>query len=244
MAAPLIGITTPGQDATGNIQLNIAYINAVRRAGGIPVLLTPGEEKSDRLLAHLDGVLFTGGGDLHPQHYNGTSHPTLARIDLERDQFELDLARRALQSERAILGICRGLQVLSVASGVALVPHVPERFGSEVSHLVLQAETPIPTRHGVSLVAGSQMAALVGSLSIEIVSWHHQAITTIPPGWRVAAYAPDGLIEAIEHGSHPWAIAVQWHPELSAEKDPHQQRIFRAFVRAAQGLSYGLSRPA
>lgn len=244
MTAPLIGITTPGQDAAGNIQLNIAYVNAVRQAGGIPVLLAPGEEKSDRLLAHLDGVLFTGGGDLHPLHYNGTHHPTLARIDQERDQFELDLARRALQSDRAVLGICRGLQVLSVASGVALIPHVPESFGTQVSHLALGAEAPIPTRHGVSLVPGSQMAALVGALTIDVVSWHHQAITAIPGGWQVAAYAPDGLIEAIEHGSHPWAIAVQWHPELSAEEDPHQQRIFRAFVRAAQELSYGLSRPA
>jgi len=244
MSAPIIGITTPGPDASGTVQLHTAYIHAVRRAGGIPVLLTPGEEQGDRLLASLDGLLLTGGGDLHPQHYNGSLHPTLARMDLERDRFELALARQALQSDRPILGICRGMQVLSVASGVSLLPHVPDWFGTDTSHMILQAGIPVPTQHSVKLVSGSQLRALVGATTVDVMSWHHQAITTIPAGWRVAAYAPDGLIEAMEHGTHPWAIAVQWHPELSALDDPHQSRIFRAFVQAAQGLSCEWSRPA
>jgi len=233
ITAPLIGITTFGQTESGHYQLHNAYVEAIRRAGGVPILLPPGEDQCDRLVASLQGLVFTGGGDIHPECYAGDNHPTIAKTDLVRDRFELALAHCAIQANIAILGICRGMQVLSVASGAQLLPHVPDQFGTDVFHLTHDTDIPLPTRHSVEVVPHSQLAQCLGTLELEVVSWHHQAITTVPPGWQVAAYAPDGLIEAVEHGVHPWAIALQWHPELSALEDPNQQRIFEAFVAAA-----------
>ncbi|HEY9647494.1 MAG TPA: gamma-glutamyl-gamma-aminobutyrate hydrolase family protein, partial [Chroococcidiopsis sp.] len=132
--APMIGITTYGRNEKAEFHLYAAYIDAVRRAGGIPVLFPPGEPQGDRLLATVDGLLLTGGGDIHPDRYDGALHPTIYRLDAERDDFELGLAKLALRSGLALLGICRGLQVLSVASGGTLLPHVPDVFGEAVAH--------------------------------------------------------------------------------------------------------------
>lgn len=232
-AAPIIGITTYGRNEIGQFALYGSYVDAVRQAGGLPMLLTPGEPRLDALIRQLDGIIFTGGGDIHPDRYNGDSHPTIYKTDAERDEFELALAERAIAADLAVLGICRGMQVLSVASGAQLLPHIPDRFGTGVLH---REEQITPTRHPVEILPGSQLAQIVGAPCLEVVSWHHQAITTVPPGWQVSAYAPDGLIEAVEHDAHPWAIALQWHPEMSAAADPLQQRIFAAFVKAAQGI--------
>jgi putative glutamine amidotransferase len=230
-SSPIIGITTYGRNEAGEYHLYAAYIDAVRRAGGVPILLPPGEQNPDRLIQVVDGLLFTGGGDIDPDHYSGASHPTIYKIDPERDAFELALARRAIRADIAVLGICRGLQVLSVASGGQLLSHVPDAFGTSVLH---REEQICPTRHPVEVLPDSQLAQIIGGSHLDVVSWHHQAVTTVPPGWQAAAYAPDGLIEAVEHGNHPWAIALQWHPELSSAEDPLQQRIFDAFITAAQ----------
>lgn len=233
--SPLIGITTYERNEAEQFVLYAAYVDAVRRAGGVPVLLPPGEGNSDRLIQRLDGLVFTGGGDIHPDHYNGDFHPTIYKIDVERDRFELDLARRAIRANVAVLGICRGMQVLSVVSGGQLLAHVPDTFGTSTLH---REEQISPTRHGVELVPHSRLARIMETTAVEVVSWHHQAVTTVPAGWQIAAHAPDGLIEAVEHRDHPWAIALQWHPELSAAHDPCQQRIFDAFVEAAQQSSF------
>lgn len=228
---PIIGITTYGRDEKGEFHLYGTYVDTVRRAGGVPVLLPPGEKNPEAILQWVDGLIFTGGGDIDPDHYSGDFHPAIYKIDPERDAFELDLAKRAIQHNLALLGICRGLQVLSVASGGTLLPHVPDRFGLDILH----REEPLsPTRHSVELVKGSLLAGIAGVREMDIVSWHHQAVPSVPPNWQVSAYAPDGLIEAIEHQHHPWALALQWHPELSAADDPLQQRIFDAFVLAAK----------
>lgn len=236
---PIIGITTYGRNELGQFHVYAAYVEAVRRAGGIPILLPPGEPQPDRLIERIDGLVFTGGGDIHPERYSGDFHPAIYKIDHERDEFELELARRAVQAEVAVLGICRGMQVLSVASGAQLMPHVPDAFGTSVLH---REEQLLPTRHPVELLPQSQLAQIIGKAQVDVVSWHHQAVTTVPPGWQVAARAPDGLIEAVEHGDHPWAIALQWHPEMSAAEDPLQQRIFEAFVAAASRSKYGTTR--
>ncbi|MBD2462841.1 gamma-glutamyl-gamma-aminobutyrate hydrolase family protein [Oscillatoria sp. FACHB-1407] len=231
MTSPLIGITTYGRNDLGEFHLYAAYVDAVRRAGGVPILLPPGEPNLDRLIERVDGLVFTGGGDIEPTHYDGDLHPKIYRLDSERDSFELALARRAIQADLPLLGICRGLQVLSVASGGKLLPHVPDTFGTDVLH----REEPLhPTKHPVAIAPQSLISKIVGVSEMEVVSWHHQAVPTVPPGWQATAYAPDGLIEALEHQDHPWAIALQWHPELSAATDPLQQRIFNAFVQVAQ----------
>lgn len=232
---PLIGLTTYGRNATDEFHLYANYIEAVRLAGGVPVLLSPGEEHSSILLERLDGIIFTGGGDISPECFGGNDHPTIYSVDVERDCFELKLAELALTSEIPILGICRGLQVLNLASkGDKLIPHVPDVFDS-IQHRIEPPNVQTraqPTHHCVEVIPDSHLAAIVGAARIPVVSWHHQAIKTPPPGWHVAAQAPDGLIEAIEYPQHPWLLALQWHPEMSMD-DGYQLKIFQAFIAAA-----------
>ncbi|MBD1861700.1 MULTISPECIES: gamma-glutamyl-gamma-aminobutyrate hydrolase family protein [Trichocoleus] len=239
---PIIGITTSCKNETGHYSLFSNYIDAVRRAGGVPVLLTPGEMHQARILDFVDGLLFSGGGDIDPAEYEGSSHPSIYRVNAERDAFELGLANLALKTSIPMLGICRGLEIFMVVSGGQLVPHIPDEFGNTVIHRADQSHC---AKHPVQLVPRTRLATLLHrETEINVVSWHHQAARSAPPGWRVAAQAPDGVIEALEHQHHPWAIAVQWHPELAPE-DSGQQRIFKAFVQAAsQPQVVALPQPA
>jgi putative glutamine amidotransferase len=119
---------------------------------------------------------------------------------------------------------------LSVASGAALIPHVPDVYGDAIAHRLDLPRRPTP--HPLQLEPNSRLAALMQAVHIDVMSWHHQAVKTLPSGWRVAAQATDGLLEAIECEHHPWAIGVQWHPELSPH-DPAHQKLFRALILAA-----------
>lgn len=227
---PVIGLTTYGQ-AHGYYGVFDNYVRAVRRSGGVPILLPPGESQLTEILALVDGVIFTGGGDIDPARYEGEGHPAIYKVDPERDEFEFRLAQLVLWQQIPVLGICRGLQVLNLVSGGSgLHPHVPDAFGLETLHRSAEA---VSVRHPVNLVKGSQLAIALQTQTLTVTSWHHQAIPSAPPGWQASGYAPDGLIEAIEHEHHPCAIAVQWHPEMSLE-DPYQQRIFDYFIAAVQ----------
>jgi len=228
--APLIGLTTYHRNGDHKFDLPAEYVDAVRRAGGIPVLVPPGEFRWGDVLRRLDAVILTGGGDMSPETYGGSDHPKLYMVDDERDASELALARRAVEVGLPTLGICRGTQVLNVTLGGTLVEHVPDVVGEEVAH-----RTPLrdPTPHAVAVEPGSKLAAAVGELQFDCASWHHQSLKEVAPGLEVVAHAPDGTIEAVELPSHPWLVAVQWHPELTAADDPIQQRLFEALAKAA-----------
>jgi putative glutamine amidotransferase len=158
------------------------------------------------------------------------NHESIYGIDADRDQFELDLAIAALAKNIPTLGICRGLQVLNVAHGGTLIAHVPAHFGESVVH---RLEEPTGcTQHQVLIKPNSLLHQALQVTETIITSWHHQAIAQVPKDWQVVATATDGVIEAIEHCQHPWAVAVQWHPELSP-KSVSQQSLFRAFITAA-----------
>ncbi|WP_204137005.1 gamma-glutamyl-gamma-aminobutyrate hydrolase family protein [Halomicronema sp. CCY15110] len=232
---PLIGITSYGRNAMNEFRLYANYLEAVRLAGGVPVLLTPGEAHPEVLLDRLDGIIFSGGGDVSPACFGGDAHPMIYSLDEERDRFELDLAKQVLRSDIPTLGICRGLQVLNLASGGDnLIPHVPDVFTTmphrlEPPNVQTRAQ---PVQHSVTITPDSYLAEIFESEQIPVVSWHHQAIKTPPPNWQLAAQAPDGLIEAIAYPQHPWLLAVQWHPEMSIH-DGYQIKLFQAFVTAA-----------
>jgi putative glutamine amidotransferase len=230
----LIGITTYGRQAALPFSLPSEYIDAVRAAGGIPILLPPGEIEPAILLDPLDGLIISGGGDIDPVCYNGFAHPTIYSVDAERDAFELQLAKFALERHLPILGICRGLQILIVACGGTLIPHIGDVYGTSALHrLEPEPGRCLPTEHLVRIDVKSRLANCVQNSHISVVSLHHQAVDKVPYGWQVVAHAPDdGVIEAVEHEHHPWAIGVQWHPELST-LNPSHQRIFQALVQAA-----------
>lgn len=230
MIAPIIGITTYSRSEAGDYTLPGTYIDAVQQAGGVPVLLPPVQSSPARLLDVVDGLIFSGGGDIDPVRYGGEHHPAVYLVDADRDSFELDLAKAALTAAIPVLGICRGMQILSVASGAALIPHLPEVYGEQVIHRLDHPRRPI--EHQVQVEAESRLAKILGAAEIPVVSWHHQAVQNVPVGWQVVATAADGLIEAMEYTQHPWMLALQWHPELSPNYPAHQ-RLFQNLIQAA-----------
>jgi putative glutamine amidotransferase len=237
--SPMIGISTYGRKEPSPFSLPSVYIDAVRAAGGVPVLLPPGETDPALLLEHLDGLIIPGGGDIDPSWYYGDSHHSIYCVDLERDAFELGLAKFALENYLPVLGICRGLQIMIVVSGGTLIPHVPDEYFG-VHRLDPEPGKRYPTEHQVQIVLGeSRLAKITESTKFSVVSWHHQGVRTVPESWNIVAHSlEDGLIEAIEHQHHPWAIGVQWHPELSPTS-PEHQRIFKAFVAATKDNKKG-----
>jgi putative glutamine amidotransferase len=230
MRPPIIGITTYARNDEGRFVLPAGYVDAVRRAGGIPLLIPPGEERLDELLALVDGLILSGGGDLDPAHYGSPGHPTVYLVNAERDGMELALARRMAAGAQPALFICRGLQVLNVALGGSLVEHLPDVVDGPVQH---RLEPSAPTSHTITALPGGKVAELMGEQPFAATSWHHQAVRRLAPSLVVAACAADGTVEAVELPGHPWLLAVQWHPEMTAADDPMQQRLFDAFVAAA-----------
>ena len=228
---PLIGLTTYGRNADNRFTLPAEYIDAVRRAGGIPVLIPPGESHWKAVVETLDALILTGGGDIDPGRYGGRRHETNYGIDLERDALEIELARWVMDSGLPTLGICRGAQVLNVTRGGKLIEHIPDEVGERILHRAPPRE---PIAHGIRLKAGSRLARIFGREEFEAASWHHQALRGVAEGFEAVGHAPDGTIEAIELTSHPWLIAVQWHPELTAASDPLQQKLFDAIVEEAR----------
>jgi putative glutamine amidotransferase len=236
---PLIGITTYNRDEHNQFRLPGDYVDAVRRAGGLPILLPPGEADPGQLLALVDGLILSGGGDIAPELYQGRFHETIYMTDAERDQSEIKLTQQYIATGLPLLGICRGLQVLNVALGGSLIEHLPDEVGDTVLHRQL-APGPGPIRsgpiaHPVTLAPASHLAEIMDASQVSIASWHHQAIRRLAPGLVVVAQAADNTIEAVEMPDHPWLVALQWHPELTAATDPAQQRIFEALVQTAAG---------
>jgi putative glutamine amidotransferase len=233
---PLIGITTNGRWEM-YYKLRVEYVDTTRRAGGIPVMLPPGEPDLDELLSRLDGIIFSGGLDVDPRLYRGQDvHETLSRIDYERDETESRLIRKLMALELPMLFICRGIQMLNVVLGGSLLSHVPDTVGEEILHrLPDKGSTP----HRVFVEPESRLAKIMGQANVSTASWHHQAVREVADGFNIIARAPDGIIEALELPDRPGLVAVQWHPELTAENDPSQQRLFDWLVNAAREFRKG-----
>lgn len=229
--APLIGLTTYGRSADNRYALPAEYVDSVRRAGGVPVLLAPGEANWGAVLDLVDAFILTGGGDIDPGSYGGRRHATNYGVDLERDTLELAVARRLIDSDMPTLGICRGAQILNVAEGGTLIEHLPDEVGESVLHRAPPREA---TPHRIHVRPDSRLMQLLEKEEFDAASWHHQAPRKIGGRFQVAATAPDGVIEALEMPGHPWLVAVQWHPELTSASDPLQQRLFDALIAAAR----------
>lgn len=231
MTIPLIGITTYERNQQGDFVLPAVYVDAVRRAGGIAVLVPPGDPHLDDLLQRLDGLILSGGMDVDPALYGGAQHPKVEPPNPERDATEIDLVRRVIARPVPTFAICRGAQVLNVALGGTLIEHLPDVVGDTIAH---QTESGEPVPHPLSIVPESRLHEILGEQTHSPASWHHQAIRQLAPGLLPVARAADGTIEAVELPDHPWLIGVQWHPEITAGDDPAQQRLFDAFVAAAR----------
>ncbi|MFN8503184.1 gamma-glutamyl-gamma-aminobutyrate hydrolase family protein [Kouleothrix sp.] len=232
---PLIGITThaPGAQHRAALDTLLALIVAgVERAGGIPLLIPPGlaEPTLRALHQRLDGLLLSGGGDLAPGLYGGAPSEQIGGIEPERDTAELALVGWALAEATPLFGICRGAQILNVALGGTLYADTAAHPGA-LRHTYFP-EHPFDMRpHPVRVAEDSRLATIVGTPLLSVNSLHHQACRDIAAPLRVVATAPDGLVEAIELPGHPFALAVQWHPEALPEV-AEQRALFEAFVAA------------
>ncbi len=234
--SPLIGITQHPITSPDRAELDELVddiVHAVERAGGAPVLIPLGlaDATLRGLYARLDGVLFSGGGDIDPAHYGADPHPAVSGVDPERDRTELALARWAVADPKPFFGICRGTQLLNVALGGTLYRDLNNEHPAAPQHV----HYPNDLRpHPIQVTEDSRLARIVGEPILTVNTLHHQACKDIAPGLRVTGRAADGVVEALELPHHPFALAVQWHPECLPDA-PEMRRLFEAFVQAAQG---------
>lgn len=228
---PLIGIAAhqalvkEGEIEAFHQVVNLAYVKAVRKAGGVPVLL-PLIERDDAsgLLDRVDGLLMTGGGDVDPATYGAEPDPLTERVDAERDARDIALCRLAVERDVPTLAICRGSQVLNVALGGTLVQHIDKHFDIDRYN---------ETVHDVDVDPSAKLSQWIGTAAVGVNTLHHQAIAKVGDGLRVVAHAGDGTIEGIEaEGSR--VVGVQWHPELLRHRAEHLA-LFGSLVRLAGG---------
>ena len=215
---PIIGITSYAEEARWGVWnvpaalIPLAYVQAVERAGGRPLLVPPSTDGIDETLGALDGLLFSGGSDLDPDLYGADAHPETNGIRLERDRAELALLEAALARDMPVLAVCRGSQVLNVARGGDLVQHLPEVVGDEK-----HKHTPgVFADHDVDLKEGTRLQRLLGDRA-PVKSHHHQGYGTIGEGLVESAWAEDGTVEALEDPSRRFALGVLWHPEAGED---------------------------
>jgi putative glutamine amidotransferase len=210
------------------------YVASVEQAGARARVLEV-SESAGKVLREVDGVLLTGGGDVDPAFYGEARHPATHDAEPGRDEFEIDLARRAMSEDVPLLAICRGAQVLNVAAGGTLVQDIPTALQSDLPHLV--PAPPNADCHDIRIESGSRLATVLGphaeaACSCRVNSRHHQSVARPGGGLTVSARAADGVVEAIEKPDARFCIGVQWHPEnfwRSGEFSP----LFDAFVAAA-----------
>ena len=234
---PVIGITTfegTNPDGLPTSLLLQAYIHAIMQAGGVPVMIPSmlAEQGWDVLYGRLDGILFSGGGDIAPEYYHGENHQRVAGIDPLRDTIEFNLLRAVVDDGKPFLGICRGIQTVNVGLGGTLYEHLGEQFRGEIDH-TYPSTMRTTLVHEVKIEEGTRIAEAVGKPILKVNSLHHQGIRDVAPGLRVTGYAPDGLVEAVELPDHPFGLAVQWHPEWMTDQ-LSTRKLFKAFVEAAE----------
>ena len=211
------------------------YVAAVEQAGAVARVVEVSESPR-KIVAELDGVLLTGGGDVDPVFYGEPRHFSVEDAEPGRDEFEIDLARRAIGEDVPLFAICRGAQVLNIATGGTLVQDIASAVATDLPHRVQEPKNAIA--HVVRIVAGSRLHDALGSAvdadyTCRVNSRHHQSVARLGSGLIASATAPDGIVEAIEAPDARFCLGVQWHPEnfwQTGEFGP----LFDAFVKAAQ----------
>lgn len=237
---PIIGITaghSRNEYGQSTILLADAYLQAILGAGGIPVLVPASIAGVDdaSVYSKLDGILFSGGGDIAPVRFGGEPHPRIADVDAPRDELELALLQRAVADGKPFLGICRGFQLVNVGLGGTLYTHLPDQFVGALHH-----DNPGDKRHDlvheVELERQSRLGEIVETVHLAVNSHHHQGLKDLAPGLRATGHTKDGLIESVELGDHPFGLAVQWHPEWLTDMDS-TRKLFHRFVQASAEAS-------
>lgn len=222
----MIGITVNYDYSRERIWLPVSYARSVESAGGLPLLIPFLKAVRYSLWDSVQGIIFTGGGDISPLNFGREPLPGLGETDPGRDDLELYLAREALCRNMPALGICRGMQILNVAAGGTII----QDLGSNYLQHFQRSPRDYPS-HSVTITPGSLLATISGEEIIAVNSFHHQAVENPAPEFKETAHASDGVVEAIESPCHRFVLGLQWHPEFLFH--PSSAAIFRALVKAA-----------
>ena len=225
-------LTTNSQGVRGDsFSTGRRYSEAVARAGGVVVQAQPIAQTTaaaHELVARFDGVIIQGGGDIDPNRYGQKPRSNaIYGISLEHDELEIAVIRAAIELDKPVLAICRGIQILNVALGGTLHQHLADVLADGESHW--------DKHHEINLEPNSRVAKAMKTIAPkQSHSFHHQAIDKLAPGLVVTGRAPDQTIEAVELNAKKWIVGVQWHPEDEAETETDQQNLFNEFVNTTK----------
>lgn len=241
---PLVGVSAnrfvadPVRPVFKNMELHYAELNlvdAIYRAGGLPIVLPDLRESRahEELIERLDGLVLAGGADVSPESYGRAEYDPRWPGDKIRDSYEIDLIKKADQRNKPVFGVCRGLQILNVAFGGTLYQDI----NTEKRDTLIHRDWDIYEQnvHDVQLEEGSWLEKIYGQKHLKVNTVHHQAIRDLAPSLKAVAFAPDGIVEAVEHNSGRWLRAVQWHPEwhkLDKQGVGKLELVFTDFIEA------------
>ncbi|AHG88530.1 peptidase C26 [Gemmatirosa kalamazoonensis] len=231
---PIVGVTATvtrvndgGPAPIDAAVVDAAYLDALRAAGMLPVLLPPSDPaQADAALDAVDALLLSGGEDIDPAHYGETPHAAAGPFAERRDRWEVALARAAQRRRVPTLAICRGAQLLNVALGGTLAQHLGDDAACGARHDRMADRRA--RVHPITVAPASALARVLDATSLDVNSYHHQAIARVAPPLTAAAWCDDGVVEAVESHDPAWpALGVQWHPEdLVRDAEPWERRIF------------------
>jgi putative glutamine amidotransferase len=209
------------------------YSQALLQAGGASVIIPAAQDRAglSAVLDRVQGLILSGGPDIHPRRYGEEPIAGLGEIDAVLDEMELAVARLAVDRDLPVLGICRGIQILNVALGGTLFQDIPTQLPESICHTP-KSDKAVNT-HTVQLAAASRLHHICDAREVWVNSQHHQAVKDLAPGLVVTARARDGVVEGVELPDRRFVVGVQWHPEGTWREDPYSQKLFRSLVETA-----------
>ena len=230
---PVIGVMPLWDENKNSFWMLPGYLEGISEAGGLPLTLPLTENMQDlkEVLEICDGLLFTGGHDVSPWVYGEERIPGCNACCEERDRMEILVLRMAIEKDKPVFGICRGIQLINAALGGTLYQNLPDQFPSVIEHHMSPPYDAVC--HNVILENGSPLQKLLQTENLGVNSYHHQGVCRVAPDLKVMARSEDGLVEAVYRPESRFLWAVQWHPEFSYKVDPSSRQLFSALVQAA-----------
>ena len=229
---PVIGVTPWYNYDNRMLYIKDGYCEGIIEAGGMPVVLplSENEELLDKMINTCDGFLISGGPDIDARMYGEENKVFNEEISPYRDFLEAYIIKKAIQINKPLLGICRGIQVMNVAMGGTLYQDIHSQIKEKELIKHSQSAPKWYATHSVLLEGSSKLNDILKKEKIDVNSYHHQAVKDLAPGFKITAISPDGIIEAIEHSNHRFAVGVQWHPELMWQRSSEALRLFQELV--------------